>query len=295
MTSQQSVGSFGTQQDQSLVLLYPADGDPYLDKMKRLLQKRQTCEVHEMASADAILKDVAQAGAALLFLSIREVTELKPALQCLSQLQSLIQSNSLIVHVITDVSEESVLTLLRARGCSEIFSTSTSWDVFDDEVRESAHIFSMQRLLNDFPKAKSVSEISEKTIPRFNPEDWISPVPQMDQKLKIWMGSDQAIEAPLVEADLIEFGEDSLKLDVCAKMFTRGEHVFLVVEDSSKGSSSKVKLSVTLTAIVAGEGQHETVTVLLGEGFKKYIKPSQEAHEKFQKAVLEFLKSARGW
>src|SRR5208337_4412965 len=106
-----------SEMSESLILLYPPRGNPYLKQVKLRLQKRKSLNVVDADSPKHILEQIQSAGSAVLFICIRDFAELKLALKCLVKLKDSIRNRSIRVLGVTDLDDPRVMTLMKGRGC----------------------------------------------------------------------------------------------------------------------------------------------------------------------------------
>jgi len=276
---------------ESLIFLYPSRGSPYLEQVKMRLQKRKALEVVEAESPAHIAESILMAGSGVLFVCVQDFRDLKLVLKCMAELKPLIQDRSLRVMGVTEMDDPRATRLLKARGCPDLYPSNLIWSSLEAYINYSISILLMQRILAQHPCVQTgprvVSSIDKRNEDPFDSD--------LNPELKIWIGSSDPADTRLVEATLLEYSEDTLRLEVGANNCTEGHDAYLILEDPSQKFETKYKVLVKLGSVVPTEADRQLVSIGLESGMKKFLEPTRKVRAKLQRKILDFLKAARGW
>ena len=241
---------------------------------------------------------------ALLFLCVRNFRELKVILKTLRRMQGLIQTDALRVIAMTDMEDPRTASLLKGRGCIEVYPTRLMWNSLESNINQSLSILTMHKLMSltptrtDGPREITAAEKAEWEHGLQEPFD-----KSLESKLKVSLGSGEFTDNRLVEAKVLEFGEDSLFLEVPSKIFKQGQNAILVLEgldldfdvEGALGGATQAKILVGITAVIPSNDHKQMVTVSVERRFRKYLEPTQKKVAELQIKMTDFMKSARGW
>jgi hypothetical protein len=209
-------------------------------------------------------------------------------------LKDSIQDRSLRVLGVTEMEDPRVVTLLKGRGCLDVFSSKLIWNSLESNINYAIGILAMQRLLAS-TTPRSVSEPVAETAFCSQADD--APFdPDLEAKLKVWICSSDPADTRLVEASIVEYGTDNMLLDVGSKLCAEGQDVFLIMDDSNrKSENNKMKILVKLSAVIPTEADRQMVSIAIQGGLGAFLEPVQKAQQQLQLKILAYLKAARGW
>lgn len=285
--------------NESLVMLYPTQGNPYLQQVKLRLEKRKTLQVVEAASPNHISETIQNIGSGLLFICVRNFQDLKLVSKCLTELKGVIRDRSLRVLGVTDLDDPRVHSLLKGRGCMEVYPSRLIWQSLENNINYAIGILTMQRIFSTSPQdpTRSSTPFNDLTAAGLA-EDLSDATPfdsELESKLKVWICSSDPADTRMAEAKVIEYGSDSLLLEVSSKLCSEGQDAFLIMDDRSQNSESKFRILVKLSAVIPTETDRQLVSIGLHGGLGKFLEPIQKIQAKLQNKIFDFLKATRGW